>query len=94
MPRLKAGTVIPTASEDKRGARAIAADPDTYELAPHEFAELRPQPKRGRPVAENPKRHVNIRLSGKVVDYFKGQGAGWQTRIDRALSDWIDSRKI
>jgi hypothetical protein len=32
MPKLKPGTVIPTAQEDAAIAKGIAADPDTYEL--------------------------------------------------------------
>ena len=30
-----------------------------------------------------------IRLSPEVMDAFKATGAGWQTRIDAALKDWL-----
>lgn len=46
----------------------------------------RPQ---GRPRAEAPKRHVNLRLSPTVIDHFKAGGAGWQTRINAALEDVV-----
>ena len=35
------------------------------------------------------KRVVTIRLSADVVDAFKATGAGWQTRVDSALKDWL-----
>lgn len=47
------------------------------------------QPKRGRPVSENPKAHVNLRLDADVVDAFRASGAGWQTRLNAALKDWL-----
>jgi uncharacterized protein (DUF4415 family) len=44
---------------------------------------------RGRPVAETTKERITIRLSPDVVNQFRATGAGWQTRIDAALSDWL-----
>lgn len=44
---------------------------------------------RGRPVAETTKERITIRLSPDVVDQFRATGAGWQTRIDAALADWL-----
>ncbi len=41
--------------------------------------------KRGRPKSEAPKKAVNLRLSPDVLDYFRGTGPGWQTRIDQVL---------
>ncbi len=40
---------------------------------------------RGRPPVENPKVSVTLRLDPDVIDYFKAEGAGWQTRINAAL---------
>ncbi|MFT4243021.1 MAG: BrnA antitoxin family protein [Acidovorax sp.] len=34
---------------------------------------------------------TTIRLSPDVMDAFKATGAGWQTRIDAALKDWLKS---
>ena len=48
--------------------------------------------RRGRPPSANPKVSTTIRLSPDVVDYFKADGRGWQTRIDNALRDWIRER--
>ena len=47
------------------------------------------KPKRGRPALERPKEHVNIRLDADVVGASKDSGAGWQTRINNALREWL-----
>jgi uncharacterized protein (DUF4415 family) len=44
---------------------------------------------RGRPRAQHPKERINIRLSHEVLEYFKSEGDGWQTRIDLALRQFI-----
>lgn len=35
------------------------------------------------------KQSVSIRYSPEVLDYFKATGAGWQTRMNDALRDWV-----
>jgi uncharacterized protein (DUF4415 family) len=47
------------------------------------------KPKRGRPPLEEPKEHVNIRLDADIVQSFRRTGAGWQTRLNNALRDWL-----
>jgi uncharacterized protein (DUF4415 family) len=44
---------------------------------------------RGRPLKEEGKRKekVTLRLSPEVLTFFRAQGDGWQTRIDRLLLD-------
>ena len=47
---------------------------------------------RGRPpgsVSKSPKKLTTIRLSPEVIDQFKAAGAGWQTKIDLALKEWL-----
>lgn len=34
---------------------------------------------------------LNLRLPREVVDYFKFEGRGWQTKIGTALKAWIKS---
>ncbi len=42
--------------------------------------------RRGRPpVGERPKQAVKLRLSADVLDYFRADGPGWQTRINATL---------
>jgi uncharacterized protein (DUF4415 family) len=37
------------------------------------------------------KERVTIRLSGEVVARFRASGSGWQTRIDAALKEWLET---
>lgn len=41
--------------------------------------------RRGRPKAEKAKRAVSLRLDQEVIDHFKKDGPGWQTRVNEAL---------
>lgn len=43
------------------------------------------QPKRGRPISENKKKSIAIRLDADVLAALKASGDGWQTRINDAL---------
>lgn len=88
MPKLKPGTIRPTAEEAAEIEAGIAADPDTYELSAEEFARLRPV---GRPRAAATKERITIRLSRDVVERFRASGKGWQTRLDAALQEWLAS---
>ncbi len=48
----------------------------------------------GRPVGTvkaAPKVLTTIRLSPDVVQAFRAAGDGWQTRIDAALKDWLQT---
>ena len=44
--------------------------------------------RKGRPKGSN-KQQVAIRLDHDVIAGFKAGGAGWQTRINEALKDWL-----
>ena len=49
-------------------------------------------PRRVRGPQKGPlKKPVSIRLSPEVVEYFKSQGKGWQTKINNILHDYIKS---
>jgi uncharacterized protein (DUF4415 family) len=83
----------------------IAADPDTFELDAAWFARARPASEvlpglvgekmaramlkpRGKQVAPT-KQAVTVRYSPDVLAAFKATGAGWQTRMNDALRDWL-----
>jgi uncharacterized protein (DUF4415 family) len=51
-------------------------------------------PNRGRPVKENKKKALALRLDQEVVDAFKNTGPGWQTRINEALKYVINLRGL
>jgi uncharacterized protein (DUF4415 family) len=69
-------------------------DPDTApdlsrDSWPEKFANV--AVRRGRPPVARPKISTTIRLSQDVIDHFRADGKGWQTRIDEALREWIRS---
>lgn len=41
--------------------------------------------RRGRPPLERPKEAVTLRIDADVLDYFRHDGPGWQTRINEVL---------
>jgi len=48
----------------------------------------------GRPIGSlkaAPKVSTTIRLSPDVIQAFRAAGDGWQTRIDAALKDWLQT---
>jgi uncharacterized protein (DUF4415 family) len=80
---------LPTPEENAAINAGIAADPDTYELNDAEFARLKRMPgQRGKQKMPT-KIQVSMRISPEVVNYFKSQGQGWQTRVDEALKAYI-----
>lgn len=51
----------------------------------------------GRPagsVKSAPKVSTTIRLSPEVIERFRASGDGWQTRVDAALKDWINTHSV
>jgi uncharacterized protein (DUF4415 family) len=36
---------------------------------------------------------VSIRLNPEVVEYFRSQGKGWQTRINEVLAEYVTDRQ-
>jgi uncharacterized protein (DUF4415 family) len=49
---------------------------------------------KGRPKAMVTKERITIRLSPDVVQTFRSSGDGWQTRIDAALKEWLQTHKV
>ncbi len=47
---------------------------------------------RGRPPGST-KESTTIRLDHDVLEAFRADGAGWQSRINAALRDWLQSHK-
>jgi uncharacterized protein (DUF4415 family) len=48
--------------------------------------------KRGRPAGTATKEQVAIRFDREILETFRKDGPGWQTRMNDALRDWIKSR--
>lgn len=58
------------------------------ELLPPEMLKVMGVKPRG-PQKAPTKQATTIRLSPDVMAAFKATGAGWQTRVDAALKDWL-----
>ena len=50
--------------------------------------------KNGRPLKENKKKQINLRIDSDIVDFFQSTGAGWQTKINDSLRKVIQLREI
>ncbi|HEY7031879.1 MAG TPA: BrnA antitoxin family protein [Thermomicrobiales bacterium] len=40
-----------------------------------------------------PKRQLTVRFDADVVDWFKAQGAGYQTRMNAVLRSYVEAKK-
>jgi uncharacterized protein (DUF4415 family) len=76
---------LPTAEEDAKIHAGALADPDNPPLTEEDWARMRPAKKRGRPTKAVPKEMVTLRLDPEILEAFKKQGPGWQTRINDTL---------
>jgi uncharacterized protein (DUF4415 family) len=70
--------------------RQIAEDPDAYIPSDEEFARMKPL---GRPRLESPKVQLTVRYDADVVEAFKATGEGWQTRMNNALREWLQTHR-
>ena len=77
-------------------------DEDTPELTEHTARQLIPAkqffaerglPMPGRPKSEAPNVAVSLRLDQAVVDGFKADGPGWQTRMNTVLAESLRRNK-
>lgn len=86
----KSGRVfdLPSDQEEAEINAGIDADPDARELTERDFQQLRPM---GRPKAEVTKERITIRLSPEVVAKFRATGRGWQSRMDKALQEYLSN---
>lgn len=46
----------------------------------------------GRPKSPRTKVSTTIRLDQEVIDAFRAEGPGWQSRINAALRDWLRAK--
>jgi uncharacterized protein (DUF4415 family) len=83
----------PTLEEDRLITAAAKSDPDALPLTDEQMRAMVPMRLlRGRPKLANKKQLVSIRYSPEVIDYFRASGAGWQSRMDAVLKDYIEAR--
>jgi uncharacterized protein (DUF4415 family)/uncharacterized DUF497 family protein len=83
---------MPTLEEDYLITAAAESDPDALPLTDEQMRAMVPmRVLRGRPKLANKKQLVSIRYSPEVIDYFRASGAGWQSRMDAVLKDYIEA---
>ena len=81
---------MPTVEEDRIITAAARADPDAQPLTPSQLKSMVPlRSLRGRPKSAKTKLLVSVRYSPEVLEYFKSTGAGWQSRIDGVLLEYV-----
>jgi len=89
-PTVKRRFVAPTTEQDRRIRSAAKRDPDAQLLTTEQLNAMVPlKVVRGRPKSENRKQLVSVRYSPEVLAYFKGTGAGWQSRMDGVLREYV-----
>ena len=81
--------LLPTPEEDAAITAAAMSDPDAMPFTDAEWEHAKPQARRGRPLGSGSKMQVTLRLDIDVVEKLKSTGAGWQTRANEALRNWV-----
>jgi BrnA antitoxin of type II toxin-antitoxin system len=77
-----------TSKEEAAWSTGVLVRGGGYAAVREALAERRKAGQRGPQIAPT-KKLVSIRYSPEVIDYFKATGAGWQTRMDDALKQWV-----
>lgn len=91
--RRKKTVAVPSAKQDRLITAAALSDPDARPLTRGQLGAMVPFKRlRGRPPLANRKLLVSIRYSPEVLDYFRGTGEGWQSRMDAVLKEYVDRR--
>ena len=49
--------------------------------------------RRGRPAGSGKKTQTTLRISKDVLEFFRGTGPGWQTRMDNALKRYVAAQR-
>jgi uncharacterized protein (DUF4415 family) len=83
--------IPPTDAEDAAINRGIAQDPDTYEVPAADFKKMKRLGVRGRPKSESPKVLLSVRYDADIVERFRAFGDGYQSRMNEALREWLNS---
>ncbi|KLU21085.1 hypothetical protein EOS_38120 [Caballeronia mineralivorans PML1(12)] len=58
------------------------------------FSELLEKKRMGRPPKDNPKVLVTSRYDADIIERFRAQGDGWQTRMNDALRTYLKEHPL
>lgn len=94
MPPFKKTHISPTDAEDLAITEAALLDRDTFQPTEENLRQLASQPAfkvkvRGRPQGSGKKEQLTVRFDKEVIAQFKSMGAGWQTKMNDVLKDWL-----
>ena len=92
MPRVKMDDEMKTFASDVLESIAQAKRGEFARV--HTPANIATYKARGRPVGSfkgDSKQAVTVRYSPEVLAAFRATGAGWQTRMNDALKDWLST---
>ena len=79
-----------TTREEAKWSTGVMVNGGGYEAVRKAVAAKRKPGQRGQQVAPT-KQLVSVRYSPEVVAFFKASGAGWQSRMDSALKQWVST---
>ena len=79
-----------TSREEAKWSTGVMVNGGGYEAVRKAVAAKRKPGQRGQQVAPT-KQLVSVRYSPEVVAFFKASGAGWQSRMDSALKQWVST---
>ena len=80
-----------TAREEAKWNTGVMVNGGGYEAVRKALVAKRKPGQRGPQVAPT-KQLVSVRYSPQVLAFFKASGAGWQSRMDDALKQWVSSQ--
>ncbi|MBO0904548.1 BrnA antitoxin family protein [Jiella sonneratiae] len=79
--------------DDAELARQERDDPDLADVARDWFVHARLETGIPAPASDEKKQPVTIRLDPEILAFFRGQGRGWQTRINAVLKAFVTAQK-
>ena len=79
-----------TAREEAQWSTGVMVNGGGYEAVRKALAAKRKPGQRG-PQGAPTKQLVSVRYSPEVLAFFKAGGAGWQSRMDDVLKQWVSS---
>lgn len=80
---------LPTPEEDDALTAAALSDPDNPPVT--DFSGFK---RVGRPPLANPKVAVKLRLDEDIVEKLRATGKGWQTRVNAALREYVQTHTV
>jgi uncharacterized protein (DUF4415 family) len=81
---------LPSEEENRKIRKAANTDLDALPLTAAQLKAMVPlKAVLGRPKSENKKLLVSVRYSPEVLSYFRNTGAGWQSRMDGVLQEYV-----